>query len=179
SKLPAEQCCSLCDHIGAIFGCAERKFYTSAPTHSGLSATHQAIDASAQLIVVAGCDGTVRAAAKMLVNTDVHMGIIPTGTGNLLACNLNLPLNDVHACISIAFNGRVRPVDVVSLDVVHADGGRDNMVSVVIAGAGYDAQIMHSASDRLKAAAGWLAYTEAGVRHLRGKRHAVLVSTDG
>src|SRR5699024_12536785 len=51
--------------------------------------------------------------------------------------------------------------------------------SVVIAGAGYDAQIMHSASDRLKAAAGWLAYTEAGVRHLRGKRHAVLVSTDG
>src|SRR5699024_10975257 len=69
--------------------------------------------------------------------------------------------------------------DVVSLDVVHADGGRDNMVSVVIAGAGYDAQIMHSASDRLKAAAGWLAYTEAGVRHLRGKRHGVLVSTDG
>src|SRR5699024_9620796 len=179
SKPAAEQACPLVAQACAIFGLAEPKFYASAPKDSGLAATQQAIDDGAQLIVVAGGDGTVRAAAKMLVNTDVHMGIIPTGTGNLLARNLNLPLNDVHACISIAFNGRVRPVDVVSLDVVHADGGRDNMVSVVIAGAGYDAQIMHSASDRLKAAAGWLAYTEAGVRHLRGKRHAVLVSTDG
>ena len=179
SKPAAEQACPLVAQACAIFGLAEPKFYSTAPKDSGLAATQQAIDDGAQLIVVAGGDGTVRAAAKMLVNTDVHMGIIPTGTGNLLARNLNLPLNDVHACISIAFNGRVRPVDVVSLDVVHADGSLDNMVSVVIAGAGYDAQIMHSASDRLKAAAGWLAYTEAGVRHLRGKRHTVLVSTDG
>src|SRR5699024_12563242 len=103
--------------------------FRSSPKDSGLAATQQAIDDGAQLIVVAGGDGTVRAAAKMLVNTDVHMGIIPTGTGNLLARNLNLPLNDVHACISIALNGRGRPVDVDSLDVVHAARGRVSMVA--------------------------------------------------
>lgn len=179
AKSAAEQARPLVAQACALFGLAEPKFYETDPDDSGLAATQRAVQDGAQLVVIAGGDGTVRAAAKVLVNTDVQVGIIPTGTGNLLARNLNLPLNDVHACISIAFNGRVRGIDVVSLDLLHDDGTRDNKVSVVIAGAGYDAQIMHSTSDRLKAAAGWLAYTEAGVRHLRGKRHAVLVSADG
>src|SRR5699024_11414718 len=105
----------------AIFGLAEPKFYASAPKDSGLAATQQAIDDGAQLIVVAGGDGTVRAAAKMVVNTDVHMGIIPTGTGNLLARNRKLPLKDVHACISIPFNDRTGPGVEVALDVLHRD----------------------------------------------------------
>lgn len=179
AKSAAEQARPLVAQACALFGLAEPKFYETDPDDSGFTATKRAIREGAQLVVIAGGDGTVRAAAKVLYNTDAQMGIIPTGTGNLLARNLNLPLNDVHACISIAFNGQVRPVDVVSVDMLHDDGARDNQMSVVIAGAGYDAQIMHSTSDRLKAAAGWLAYTEAGVRHLRGKRHTVVVSTDG
>ena len=119
----------------------------------------------------------MRAAAKVLVNTQVQMAIIPTGTGNLLARNLALPINDVQACTYIAFNGQVRPIDVISLDMVHEDGSRHAYVSTVIAGAGFDAEIMHSTSDRLKAAAGWLAYTEAGMRKLRGKRYPVAVTT--
>lgn len=179
ARSAAQQARPLVTQVCALFGLAEPKFYETDSADSGFTATQRALADGAQLVVVAGGDGTVRAAAKALFNTDVQMGIIPTGTGNLLARNLNLPVNDIQACISIAFNGCVRPIDVVSLDMLHADGTRDNMVSVVIAGAGYDAQIMHSTSDRLKAAAGWLAYTEAGVRNLRGKRHTVLVSADG
>src|SRR5699024_2060109 len=108
---------------------------------SGLSAVQQAVDDGAQLVLIAGGDGTVRAAAKVLVNTDVQMAIIPTGTGNLLARNLNLPFNNVQECIYIAFNGKVRPIDVVSLDVVYEDDTQDNLVSAVIAGAGFDAEI--------------------------------------
>lgn len=178
AKSVAEQARPLVAQACALFGLPEPKFYTTDSDDSGYAATLRALEDKAQLVVVAGGDGTVRAAAKALVNTDVQMGIIPAGTGNLLARNLQLPLNDIQACISIAFNGCVRPVDVISLDMLHDDDTRDNMVSVVIAGAGYDAQIMHSTSDRLKAAAGWLAYTEAGVRNLRGKRHTVVVSTD-
>ena len=179
AKAAADQARPLVTQACALFGLPEPKFYETDPDDSGYAATQRAVKDGAQLVVIAGGDGTVRAAAKVLYNTDVQMGIIPTGTGNLLARNLNLPINDVHSCISIAFNGQSRAVDVVSLDMLHDDDTWDNQVSVVIAGAGYDAQIMHSTSDRLKAAAGWLAYTEAGVRHLRGKRHSVTVSSDG
>ena len=134
----------------ALFGLPEPKFYETDPDDSGYAATQRAVKDGAQLVVIAGGDGTARAAAKVLYNTDVQMGIIPTGTGNLLARNLNLPINDVHSCISIAFNGQSRAVDVVSLDMLHDDDTWDNQVSVVIAGAGYDAQIMHSTSDRLQ-----------------------------
>ena len=178
SKAATDQAMPLVMQACGLFGLSEPKLYETDPDDSGFAAVQRAKDDGAQLVVVTGGDGTVRAAAKALMNSDVQMGIIPTGTGNLLARNLHLPINDIQACISIAFNGVVRPIDVISLDMLYADGTRENMVSVVIAGAGYDAEIMHSTSDRLKAAAGWLAYTEAGVRNLRGKRHAVTISTD-
>ena len=176
SKAASDQAVPLVAQACRLFGLPEPKFYETTLEDSGLSAVQQAVDDGAQLVLVAGGDGTVRAAAKVLVNTDVQLAIIPTGTGNLLARNLELPFNDVQECIYIAFNGTVRSIDVVSLDVVYEDDTQDNLVSTVIAGAGFDAEIMHSTSDRLKAAAGWLAYTEAGVRKLRGKHHTVTVT---
>lgn len=179
SKSASDQALPLVAQACGLFGLSKPKFYETTLEDSGLSAVQQAVDDGAQLVLIAGGDGTVRAAAKVLVNTDVQMAIIPTGTGNLLARNLNLPFNNVQECIYIAFNGKVRPIDVVSLDVVYEDDTQDNLVSAVIAGAGFDAEIMHSTSDRLKAAAGWLAYTEAGVRKLRGKHHTVTVIPQG
>ena len=177
SKPASEQALPLVSQACALFGLAEPQFYETDPGDSGLAAVQEAVTNGAELVIIAGGDGTVRAAAKVLVNTAVQMAIIPTGTGNLLARNLELPINDVQACTYIAFNGRVRPIDVISLDMLHEDGTRNAFVSTVIAGAGFDAEIMHSTSDRLKAAAGWLAYTEAGMRKLRGKRHTVTVTT--
>ncbi len=177
SKAASDQAVPLVAQACKLFGLPEPKFYETTSQDSGLSAVQQAVDDGAQLVLVAGGDGTVRAAAKVLVNTDVQMAIIPTGTGNLLARNLDLPFHDVQECIYIAFNGQVRPIDVVSLDMLYEDDTQENLVSTVIAGAGFDAEIMHSTSDRLKAAAGWLAYTEAGMRKLRGKRHSVTVIT--
>lgn len=177
SKPASEQALPLVSQACGLFGLDAPRLYETNPEDSGLLAVQQAVTDGAQLVIIAGGDGTVRAAAKVLVNTQVQMAIIPTGTGNLLARNLALPINDVQACTYIAFNGQVRPIDVISLDMVHEDGSRHAYVSTVIAGAGFDAEIMHSTSDRLKAAAGWLAYTEAGMRKLRGKRYPVAVTT--
>lgn len=179
AKSASQEALPIVSQACALFGLADPKFYQTHPEDSGLAAVEQAVADGAQLVVVAGGDGTVRSAAKILVNTDVQLAIIPTGTGNLLARNLDLPVNDVQACTHIAFNGKVRPIDVISLDMLHDDGNRHTYVSTVIAGAGFDAEIMHSTSDRLKAAAGWLAYTEAGMRKLRGKRHTVTITTAG
>ena len=179
SKSASDQAVPLVTQACALFGLQEPKFYETAVDDSGLAAVQQAVKDGAELVLVAGGDGTVRAAAKALMNTDVQMAIIPTGTGNLLARNLELPFNNVQECIYIAFNGQVRPVDVISLDLRYEDGTQDSQVSTVISGAGFDAEIMHSTSDRLKAAAGWLAYTEAGMRKLRGKRQTVTVTSQG
>ena len=44
------------------------------------------------LIVAAGGDGTVSMVGSPLVNSDLVMGILPTGTGNLLAKELKIPM---------------------------------------------------------------------------------------
>src|SRR5690625_5794745 len=43
-----------------------------------------------------------------------------------------------RSCTYIAFNGQVRPIDVISLDMLHDDGSWHGYVSTVIAGAGLD-----------------------------------------
>ena len=50
-----------------------------------------ALEAGVDLIVAAGGDGTVRAVCEEVARTGVAVGILPHGTGNLLARNLGLP----------------------------------------------------------------------------------------
>ena len=57
------------------------------------------------LIVAAGGDGTVRAVCEEAARTGVAVGILPHGTGNLLARNLGLPLNTRDA-LDVAFGGQ-------------------------------------------------------------------------
>ena len=47
--------------------------------------------------MAAGGDGTVRMVVSVLAGTDTRMGIIPSGTGNLLARNVDVPLEDPAA----------------------------------------------------------------------------------
>jgi len=52
----------------------------------------QALNNGTELFVAAGGDGTVSLVSNSLVGTEVPLGIIPLGTGNLLAKELNIPL---------------------------------------------------------------------------------------
>lgn len=131
----------------------------------GTGQASQAVAVGAQLVVVAGGDGTVRAAVDALAHTRAALGIVPTGTGNLLARNLGLPL-DIPAALEVALTGRHRRLDVGCVRV-GADPATPVSRFVVMAGLGFDAAMMADASASLKARVGWPAYLLSAVRHVR------------
>jgi diacylglycerol kinase family enzyme len=67
-------------------------------------------------LVVAGGDGTVGAVAAGLVGTAIPLAILPVGTANLIAHELNLP-TDLETACQLAFAGqRTRPLDAMQVD---------------------------------------------------------------
>jgi diacylglycerol kinase (ATP) len=147
------------------------------PGHSQVAA---ALAYKPDVVLVGGGDGTVRVVAEALVRTNVAMGLIPLGTGNLLARNVDLDLNDLHANVNTALFGRQRYIDTARMGIENSrTGSASEHVFLVIAGIGMDAEILADTNAGLKKALGWLAYTEAGMRHLPGRRKKVSISLDG
>jgi diacylglycerol kinase family enzyme len=150
----------------------------------GVGQTRAALDAGARLVVAAGGDGTVRAVAEALAHTGVPMGLLPHGTGNLLARNLDLPLGDPAAALDVAFDGADRTIDVGRLTVERwaepdpPPSTPTRYVFLVIGGVGLDAAMVADADETLKAKVGWIAYFVAAVRHLRGRRLYVRAKVD-
>ncbi len=128
----------------------------------GQGPTKDALAAGADLIIVAGGDGTVRAAAEHLadVSSDAQLGIIPLGTGNLLARNLEVPIKDLPAAFVRALDGDAHPIDVGWVEVELASGNERHAFAVMV-GFGIDAHMIAETNDDLKDKAGWLAYVES------------------
>ncbi|NYI05482.1 diacylglycerol kinase family protein [Allostreptomyces psammosilenae] len=139
----------------------------------GVGMARQAVAAGARLVLACGGDGTVRSVASALAGTGVPMGIVPYGTGNLLARNLNLPI-DVDDALHVALYGSDRWID---LGRARLDQGRVEHFAVM-AGVGLDAAMVADAPDDLKRMVGWPAYVVSGARHLRDRRMRVLLRLD-
>jgi YegS/Rv2252/BmrU family lipid kinase len=133
-----------------------------------------AID-GADLVLVCGGDGTVREVCAELAGTGIPIGIIPAGTGNLLARNLDIPLF-LRSAIDIALTGQDRAIDMVR---VHGDGIDDGTHFMVMAGMGFDAAIMEGVNEDIKAKVGWLAYVWSALKSLMFPAVRVEVSIDG
>jgi diacylglycerol kinase family enzyme len=63
------------------------------------------------VIVVGGGDGTLSTAANILADTDITLGVLPLGTFNHFAQDLNIPLDLTEAIATIAANRR-KKIDV-------------------------------------------------------------------
>lgn len=109
------------------------------------------------LVLVWGGDGTVQRCVDALAGSDTTVAVIPAGTANQLAGNLDIP-TDLQEAVRIAFHGSRRRLDVGKLNGEHF---------AVMAGAGFDAQMINDADSELKDRAGRLAYVLTGLRHVR------------
>lgn len=133
-----------------------------------------AAEAGADVGASLGGDGTVRAVAAGLLDTDAALGLLPGGTGNLLARNLDLPITSIEEATEALLMGSERRLDVGKLD----DGSGKEEVFLVMAGLGLDGAIMADTDDRLKGVVGWLAYVVAAGKHLFDRGFRVAVDAD-
>ncbi|WP_345763013.1 diacylglycerol/lipid kinase family protein [Diaminobutyricibacter sp. McL0608] len=147
-------------------GWREVLWFETTVDEEGQSQTREALAKGVTLVVAAGGDGTVRAVAEALNGTNASLGILPSGTGNLLARNLNLPLTDLDEACTIAFAGADRPIDIGIAALSRADGENTEHAFLVMAGLGIDAAMMAKTRPTLKRRFGWLAYVDAGFRAL-------------
>ena len=165
-------------------GWAEPVFIETTARDTGRGQAEQALRDGVDLVCPLGGDGTVRAVAEALVGSDTPLGLLPGGTGNLLARNLELPLGNASAALGVALDGVDRTIDVGRLTVERwAEAGTPQEapaehVFLVIGGVGVDAAMVADADEQLKARVGWIAYFVAAVRHLHGRRLRVRVKVD-
>jgi YegS/Rv2252/BmrU family lipid kinase len=151
-------------------GWDEPLWYETTADDPGTGQAAQAVREGAGLVLACGGDGTVTGCAEALSGTGIPLGILPLGTGNLLARNLGLPL-DVDAALVTALTGSDRRLDA---------GSANGHTFVVMAGLGFDAKMLGDSSVPLKKRLGWLAYVLSALRHLRDRPVRVsLVADDG
>ena len=147
-------------------GWGEPIFFETTPDDLGDGVTRAALAAGADVVLVAGGDGTVRAVAEAMSESGVPLAIIPSGTGNLLARNLRLPLDRHGAMVKAAFDGDRTAMDVGFTTLRRADGSVDEHAFVVMGGIGLDAAMIKNTNPQLKKTVGWVAYVDGAARSL-------------
>lgn len=146
--------------VAAVFRDAGIHVEACPTTHAG-SAIQQAREASTagfDTVVACGGDGTVNEALNgiMLAGGNTALGLLPLGSGNLLASDLGLPADPVAAArMLLAYTPRdFRPGVVVS----QRSGATDKRYFIVAAGVGADAELMYRTAVKSKERWGRNAY---------------------
>ena len=174
------------DHAATIAGLPKLSWLFTTLDDPGDQATHYALSQGATHIIVAGGDGTVRTVGAALAHTGVRMTILPTGTGNVCARNLHIPLHSYVEALRLGTLPSTVTMDLCWLSM-NEDEACENISNtpteqqvknqqthehpfLIIAGIGYDAETMHRTTVRLKKHFGWSAYILAALRSITAQR---------
>jgi diacylglycerol kinase family enzyme len=153
----------------ATVGWPDPVWLETTPEDPGRGQAAKAVADGAELVFVCGGDGTVMAVVTALAGSDVALAVLPAGTGNLLAANLGLGA-DAATGVEVAIEGGRKRIDV---------GAVGDQCFAVMAGMGFDAQMLEGTSDTAKKHIGWLAYVGGAAKHLRDRPMRVRIVLDG
>ena len=129
----------------------------------------RAFDRGADVIFVWGGDGSVQRCIDALAGRGAVLAILPAGTANLLATNLEVP-KDLAEAVRIGLSGDRRALDTGTVNGEHF---------AVMAGAGFDALMIKDADRGMKDRVGRVAYLWTGARHLSAQRVKAKIDVDG
>lgn len=124
---------------------------------------------STEAVVAAGGDGTIRLAAKAVAGTGVALGVIPLGTGNVLANEVGLP-RDAPGIADLLLHGEARPIRTAT-----ANGE----LFLLMAGVGFDGRVIGRLNHAMKNRLGKLAYVPPLLRALGTQGDQLTVDIDG
>jgi len=149
-------------------GWPEPEWLETTAEDPGTGQARQAVADGADVVFVAGGDGTVRACIEGLSGSDSALAILPGGTGNLLATNLGVPTDTIDG-VRLALERGRRTIDL---------GYVDDQAFAVMAGMGLDAAMVDDAPTKLKAVLGPVAYVYSAFKHLNDAEMKVEVQVD-
>jgi diacylglycerol kinase family enzyme len=146
--------------------------HTTAGPGDARPVAEQARSAGYDVFVSHGGDGTAMQVAAGIVGTGITLGLLPGGTGNVLARNLNLPRSAASAARALLKARRLQ----IDIGVVERDNGPHYFA--VVGGTGWDAQLM--ADTDLQAKRRWkfgayLARAVTSLTTVRSVPHRVIV----
>jgi len=151
-------------------GWGPSRWYETSHADAGLLAAEEALAGDPTVVIVAGGDGTVRTVAEAVYESGTPLALVPAGTGNLLARNLRLPLNNIEDAVATAFAGTTRAVDVAVAEFEDEGGQRRRHVFLVMAGIGLDAEMAQNTSALAKRRLAWFAYVTPIARSIIAHR---------
>jgi YegS/Rv2252/BmrU family lipid kinase len=116
-------------------------------------------------IVVGGGDGTINEVVNGIVGSSITpLGIIPLGTVNLLAKEVGIPDDPIHAC-DVIIRGKMRRIDI---------GKAGTHYFTLMAGIGFDAEVIENVNPDTKRILGTSSYLFAGIKTLAKYRPSLM-----
>lgn len=161
----------------AELGWAEPLWIETTVDDPGIGQAKDAVAQGADVVMACGGDGTVRSVAESLAGTGVPLGLLPAGTGNLLARTLGTPL-ELPEAARVALTGDDRAIDIGRVRATGPESDGIEHVFLVMAGTGFDADVMANTPEGLKGRVGPFAYVVSGLRAMRGRRTKVVIRID-
>jgi YegS/Rv2252/BmrU family lipid kinase len=165
---------TLVEALATASGFATVVWWETTVEDTGYGMAHEAAVRGCDLVLAIGGDGTIRAVCEELAGTGIPVGIVPAGTGNLLARNLDIPLY-LRSAVDVGLNGQDRAIDMVEV----SGDKMEDATFLVMAGMGFDAAIMEGVNEDIKARVGWLAYVWSALKLLMFPAIRIDVSVDG
>lgn len=123
----------------------------------------RAIQIGIQDVIASGGDGTINEVLQGIIGSSARLGIIPRGTANVLARELDLPLDNLKAAEVIAV-GKTQRVHVGK--AIEELGGQRERHFFLMAGIGLDASVIRRVRPSLKKHFGEAAFWFSGLSHL-------------